>query len=113
MGLCCAVCAYTDDACPATVSPRNNDSLDGRQGLLIYFKRCVDRVIKKVLITSLALIPLTVQAQGIETYADALERSLSHNPGLLRTFFEFAASRERVDVVSGELRPSVDLSAND
>ena len=68
-------------------------------------------MIKKVLITSLALIPLTVQAQGIETYADALERSLSHNPGLLRTFFEFAASRERVDVVSGELRPSVDLSA--
>ena len=37
--------------------------------------------------------------------------ALDNNPALARTYFDFAASQERIDVVEGELRPSVDLLA--
>lgn len=62
-------------------------------------------------IISLLLIPWTVGAQGIETYGEALKLALDNNPALARTYFDFAASQERIDVVEGELRPSVDLLA--
>ena len=56
-------------------------------------------------IISLLLIPWTVGAQGIETYGEALKLALDNNPALARTYFDFAASQERIDVVEGELRP--------
>ena len=62
-------------------------------------------------IISLLTIPWTVGAQGIETYGEALTLALENNPALARTYFDFAASQERIDVVEGELRPSVDLLA--
>ena len=62
-------------------------------------------------IISLLLIPWAVGAQGIETYGEALTLALDNNPALARTYFDFAASQERIDVVEGELRPSVDLLA--
>lgn len=65
----------------------------------------------KTWITSLLLIPWTVGAQGIETYGETLKLALDNNPALARTYFDFAASQERIDVVEGELRPSVDLLA--
>ena len=46
---------------------------------------------------------------AIETYGDALELALENNPALARTYFDFAASRERVAVVEGELKPSLDV----
>jgi len=48
---------------------------------------------------------------AIETYGDALELALENNPSLARTYFDFAASRERVSVVEGELKPSLDVQA--
>lgn len=48
---------------------------------------------------------------SIETYGQALELALENNPALARTYFDFAASRERIAVVSGELRPSLDVRA--
>ena len=48
---------------------------------------------------------------AIETYGDALESALENNPALARTYFDFAASRERVAVVEGELKPSLDVQA--
>jgi len=72
----------------------------------------VDGEVKtKTLISSLLLIFWTMGAQGIETYGEALRLALDHNPALARTYFDFAASQERIDVVEGELRPSVDLLA--
>ena len=65
----------------------------------------------KTWITTLLLIPWTVGAQGIETYGETLKLALDNNPALARTYFDFAASQERIDVVAGELRPSVDLLA--
>ena len=40
-----------------------------------------------------------------------LKLALDHNPTLARTYFDFAASDERVGVIEGELRPSLDLLA--
>lgn len=48
---------------------------------------------------------------AIETFGQALESALDNNPSLARTYFDFAASRERVDVVSGQLKPSLDVQA--
>lgn len=50
-------------------------------------------------------------ANGIETYGQALKLAIENNPSLSGSYFDFASSRERVDVVRGELRPSVDLLA--
>ena len=47
----------------------------------------------------------------IATYGDAIQSALESNPGLGRAYFEFAASRERIDVVNGERLPTVDLTA--
>ena len=60
---------------------------------------------------SALLFPWALAAQGIESYGDALRLALDHNPALARTYFDFAASKERIDVVEGELRPSLDLLA--
>lgn len=48
---------------------------------------------------------------AIQTYGGALELALENNPALARTYFDFAASRERVAVVKGELKPSLDVQA--
>ena len=50
-------------------------------------------------------------ANGIETYGQALKLAIENNPSLSGSYFDFASSRERVDVVRGELRPSVDVLA--
>lgn len=47
----------------------------------------------------------------IATYGDAIRSSLESNPALSRAYFEFAASRERINVVNGERLPTVDLTA--
>ena len=52
-----------------------------------------------------------VSQSAIETYGQALESALDNNPALARTYFDFAASRERVSVVKGELKPSLDVQA--
>lgn len=66
--------------------------------------------IKKVALSLLA-IPSIASGQGISTYGEALKLALDHNPTLARTYFDFAASDERVGVIEGELRPSLDLLA--
>jgi len=48
---------------------------------------------------------------AIETYGEALKLALENNPSLARTYFDFAASRERIAVVEGELKPSLDVQA--
>ena len=50
-------------------------------------------------------------SSGIQTYGQALELALEKNPALARTYFDFAASRERVAVVEGGLKPSLDVQA--
>lgn len=66
---------------------------------------------KNIAAVMLLLIPSTLGAQGIETYGDALRGALDNNPALAQSYFDFAASKERIGVVEGELRPSVDLLA--
>lgn len=66
----------------------------------------------KIVIVSIALMAAANSAlSAIETYGDALELALENNPALARTYFDFAASRERVAVVEGELKPSLDVQA--
>ena len=50
-------------------------------------------------------------SSGIQTYGQALELALEKNPALARTYFDFAASRERVAGVQGGLKPSLDVQA--
>ena len=50
-------------------------------------------------------------SSDIQTYGQALELALEKNPALARTYFDFAASRERVAVVEGGLKPSLDVQA--
>ncbi len=64
------------------------------------------------ILVGLALIACAHSASSaIQTYGDALELALENNPALARTYFDFAASRERVAVVEGELKPSLDVQA--
>ena len=53
----------------------------------------------------LLLIPSTLGAQGIETYGDALRGALDNNPALAQSYFDFAASKERIGVVEGNYDP--------
>jgi adhesin transport system outer membrane protein len=66
----------------------------------------------KKLIISFAFLTFSSGAfSAIQTYGQALELALENNPALARTYFDFAASRERVAVVEGELKPSLDIQA--
>lgn len=66
---------------------------------------------KRILICCAFLVCSNTALSSIETYGQALERALENNPALARTYFDFAASRERVAVVSGALKPSIDVQA--
>ena len=66
----------------------------------------------KQICAAAALALLSVSAfSEIQTYGQALELALDNNPALARTYFDFAVSRERIAVVKGELKPSLDLQA--
>ncbi len=66
---------------------------------------------KKIAIAALVTVQCMGASAEIETFGQALESALDNNPSLARTYFDFAASRERVDVVSGQLKPSLDAQA--
>ena len=67
---------------------------------------------KKKLLLAFGLLACSHGASsGIQTYGQALELALENNPALARTYFDFAASRERVAVVEGGLKPSLDVQA--
>jgi adhesin transport system outer membrane protein len=74
----------------------------------MYWNRVV--TIKKLLLP-VFLLPYATGAMAIETYGEALTLAVENNPALARSYFDFAASSDRIDVVEGELRPSVDLLA--
>ena len=75
------------------------------RGLKVGLKR------RKLLLASLFLCFSSSAWSSIQTYGQALELALENNPGLASTYFDFAASRERVAVVEGELKPSLDVQA--
>ena len=66
---------------------------------------------RKLLLSSVFLCCSSSAWSSIQTYGQALELALENHPGLASTYFDFAASRERVAVVEGELKPSLDVQA--
>lgn len=66
---------------------------------------------KKILIVAAMMAVSNNVYSAIQTYGEALEAALENNPALARTYFDFAASRERIAVVEGELKPSLDVQA--
>ena len=65
----------------------------------------------KILVTFAFMMCASNAFSEIQTFGEALELALENNPALARTYFDFAASRERVAVVEGELKPSLDVQA--